>query len=82
MNLKLPFDTIYISGGALCQIITIRHSVIGLDKLVRILLKQHMIQKALGYAGHVAGHQNWAAKVGLDFGRPENQSKHKRAVNQ
>ena len=39
-------------------------------------------QKALGYAGHVAGHQNWAAKVGLDFGRPENQSKHKRAVNQ
>ena len=32
----------------------------------------HDPQKALGYAGHVAGHQNWAAKVGLDFGRPEN----------
>ena len=42
----------------------------------------HDPQKALGYACHVAGHQNWAAKVGLDFGRPENQSKHKRAVNQ
>jgi hypothetical protein len=42
----------------------------------------HDPQKALGYAGHVAGEQNWAAKVGLDFGRPENQSKHRRAVNQ
>ena len=42
----------------------------------------HDPQKALGYAGHVNGFQNWAAKVGLDFGRPEGQSRHRRAVNQ
>ena len=42
----------------------------------------HDPQKALGYAGHVAGLLFCAALVGLDFGRPENQSKHKRAVNQ
>jgi len=32
LNLKLPFDTIYISGGAICQIITIHHKETGLDK--------------------------------------------------
>ena len=31
----------------------------------------HNAQNGRGYAGHVAGSQNWAAKVGLDFGRPE-----------
>ena len=35
----------------------------------------HDPQKALGYAGHVNGFQNWAAKVGTDFGRPEAQSR-------
>ena len=42
----------------------------------------HDPQKARGYAGHVAGFQNWAAVPGLDFGRPEAQSRHRRAVNQ
>ena len=31
----------------------------------------HNPHNARAYAGHCAGTQNWAAKVGLDFGRPE-----------
>ena len=42
----------------------------------------HDPQKARGYAGHVAGFQNWGRLVGTDLGRPENQSKYRRAPNQ
>ena len=42
----------------------------------------HDPQKARGYAGHVPGFQNWGRLVGTDLGRPENQSKYRRAVNQ
>ena len=85
MNLKSHFDTINILtlGGCIMpdkQNSPMRNWArrVSIDAGIGV----HNPQDARGYAGHVAGFQNWAAVTGLDFGRPENQSRHKRSVNQ